>query len=154
MNRQDQIGGWVWFCWGLFIVFGSLISLKIGTANDPGPGLFPFLAGILLTVFSLAVFLKATFQKKSGEKNVRDLWANLHWKKVLYTIAILFVYALLLESVGFLLITLLLFIFLFRKIEPQKWKLVIGLSVLASFGAYLIFDRILQVQLPRGLFGF
>jgi hypothetical protein len=98
--------------------------------------------------------LKATFQKKSGEKNVRDLWANLHWKKVLYTIAILFVYALLLESVGFLLITLLLFIFLFRKIEPQKWKLVIGLSVLASFGAYLIFDRILQVQLPRGLFGF
>jgi putative tricarboxylic transport membrane protein len=71
-----------------------------------------------------------------------------------YTIAILFVYALLLESVGFLLMTLLLFIFLFRRIEPQKWKFVTGVSVLASVGAYLIFDRILQVQLPRGFFGF
>jgi len=154
MNRQDQIGSLVWLFVGVFIILGSLTSLKIGTANDPGPGLFPFLAGILLTVFSLTIFLKATFQKKSGKTNVRDLWATLHWKKVVYTITVLFIYALLLESAGFLLMTLLLFIFLFRKIEPQKWKLVIGLSVLASVGAYLIFDRMLQVQLPRGLFGF
>jgi len=122
--------------------------------NDPGPGLFPFLAGMLLIVFSLSVFLKATFQKESGKKNIRQLWATSHLKKVLYTIAVLLIYTLLLERVGFLLMTLLLFIFLLRKIEPQKWRLVIGLSVLASVGAYLMFDRILQVQLPRGLFGF
>lgn len=154
MNRLDQIDSLVWLLVGVLIILGSLTSLKIGTANDPGPGLLPFLSGILVTVFSLTVFLKATFQKRSEEKNVRNLWANLDWKKVVYTIAALFVYALLLERVGFLFMTLLLFIFLFRKIEPQKWKLVIGLSVFASVGAYLIFDRMLQVQLPRGLFGF
>ena len=154
MNRLDQIGSLVWLFVGMLIILGSLTSLKIGTANDPGPGLFPFLAGILVTVFALTIFLRATFQRRSEKKNVHNLWANLHWKKVMYTIVVLFVYALLLESVGFLLMSLLLFIFLFRKIEPQKWKLVIGLSVLASVGAYLIFDRILQVQLPRGLFGF
>jgi putative tricarboxylic transport membrane protein len=154
MNRQDQIGSLVWLFCGLLIVLGSLTSLRIGTMNDPGPGLFPFLAGLLLIGFSLTGFLKATFQKESGEKNIRQLWAASHWKKVLYTIAILLIYTLLLEKVGFLLMTLLLFIFLFRKIEPQKWRLVIGLSVLASVGAYLIFDRILQVQLPRGLLGF
>jgi len=154
MNRLDQVGSLVWLFVGMLIILGSLLSLKVGTANDPGPGLFPFLAGILLTVFSLTIFLKATFQKRSERKSVHNLWAIPHWKKVAYTIAVLFIYALLLERVGFLFMTLLLFIFLFRKIEPQKWKLVIGLSVLASVGAYLIFDRILQVQLPRGLFGF
>jgi putative tricarboxylic transport membrane protein len=154
MNRQDQIGSLVWFFGGLFIVLGSLTSLKIGTANDPGPGLFPFLAGIVVTGFSLAIFLKATFQKNSGKKNVRDLWATLQWRKVVYTIAILVIYSLLLESAGFLLTTLLLFIFLFRKIEPQRWRFVIAVSVFTSTGAYLIFDRVLQVQLPKGLLGF
>jgi putative tricarboxylic transport membrane protein len=154
MNRLDQVSSLVWLFAGILIILGSLLSLKVGTANDPGPGLFPFLAGMLLTAFSLTVFLKATFQKRSEKENLHNLWATLHWKKVAYTIAVLFVYALLLERVGFLFMTLLLFIFLFRKIEPQKWKLVIGLSVLASVGAYLIFDRMLQVQLPRGFFGF
>ncbi len=154
MNRQDQIGSLVWLFVGVLIILGSLTSLKIGTVIDPGPGLFPFLAGIWVTVFSVSIFLKATFQKRSKKKNMRDLWTNLHWKKVVYTLAVLFAYALLLKSIGFLLMTLLLFIFLFRKIEPQKWSLVIGLSVLASVGAYLIFDRIMQVQLPRGLLGF
>jgi len=154
MKRPNQIGSLVWIFVGILIILGSLTSLKIGTANDPGPGLFPLLAGLSLTVFSSAIFLRATFQRIPEKKNVRSLWATLHWKKVVYTITVLFIYTLLLESAGFLLMTLLLFIFLFRKIEPQKWKLVIGLSVLASLGAYLIFDRILQVQLPRGLFGF
>jgi putative tricarboxylic transport membrane protein len=154
MNRLDQVSSLVWLFAGILIILGSLLSLRVGTANDPGPGLFPVLAGILLTAFSLTVFLKATFQERSQEKNVRALWAIPHRRKVVYTIAVLFVYAILLERVGFLFMTLLLFIFLFRKIEPQKWKLVIGLSILASVGAYLIFDRILQVQLPRGLFGF
>jgi putative tricarboxylic transport membrane protein len=154
MNRLDQVSSLVWLFAGILVVLGSLLSLRVGTANDPGPGLFPFLAGILMAAFSLTIFLKATFQKRSQEKNVRTLWAIPHWKKVVYTLAVLFVYAILLEKVGFLFMTLSLFVFLFRKIEPQKWKLVIGLSVLASAGAYLIFDRILQVQLPRGLFGF
>ncbi len=154
MNRLDQVSSLVWLFVGILIILGSHLSLKVGTVNDPGPGLFPFLAGILMAAFSLTIFLKTTFQKRSEEKDVRILWAIPHWKKVLYTVAVLFVYAILLERVGFLFMTLLLLIFLLRKIEPQKWKLVMGLSVLASVGAYLIFDRILQVQLPRGLFGF
>jgi len=154
MNRQDQISSFVWFFIGLLIVVGSVTSLKIGTVSDPGAGFCPLLAGILLTGFSLVIFLMATFEKISEKNNLRQLWAGLNWPKIVYTMIALLSYALLLETAGFLLVTLLLFVFLLRKIEPQKWKLVVGLSVIASVGAYLIFDRLLQIQLPRGVLGF
>jgi putative tricarboxylic transport membrane protein len=154
MNRRDQIGSVVWGGAGLLIIVGSLSSLKVGSVHDPGPGLFPLMAGILLAGFSGAVFLKAAFQKGVEKGHLGQLWVGLDGPKVAYTIAALLAYTLLLETVGFLLVTLLLFIFLFRRIEPQSWQRVIVLSVLASVGAYLIFDRALQVQLPRGLLGF
>jgi hypothetical protein len=73
----------VWLLVGVLIILGTLASLKIGTANDPGPGLLPFLSGILLSIFSITILIKATFQKESEKKNVRQLRANLHWKKVM-----------------------------------------------------------------------
>jgi hypothetical protein len=50
--------------------------------------------------------------------------------------------------------TALLLLFLFRAIEPQKWKMAIGLAISSSVGFYLLFDRVLQVSLPKGIFGF
>ncbi len=154
MKRRDQIGSVVWAVTGLLIIVGSLTSLRVGTLNEPGPAFFPLMAGIFLAGLSVAVFLKASFSRGAEEGSVRRLWAGLHWPKIVYTVASLLLYTLMLETVGFLLTTLLLFIFLFRSVEPQPWQRVIALSVLASVGAYLIFDRALQVQLPRGFLGF
>jgi len=154
MNRKDLVSSLIWLVIGLSIIIGSVSSLEIGTANEPGPALFPLLAGIFVSFLSSLILLKAAFAKTSEKWSLRKLWEGLNWPKIFYTIGALLIYAIMLEIVGFLLMTLLLFIFLFRKIEPQKWKLTIGLSILASVGAYLLFDRLLQAQLPRGFLGF
>ena len=154
MNRQDQLSSLVLFLIGLFIITASFSMLKIGSLLNPGPGLFPGLTGFLLIVFSLAILLRATFGHTSEEKGVRSLWAGLNWPKVLYTTGVLLIYAIALNMIGFLIMTLLLLIFLLRIVEPKKWKLTITVSILASVISYLIFDRILQVQLPRGFIGF
>jgi putative tricarboxylic transport membrane protein len=154
MNRKDLLSSLIWMSIGLSIIIGSVSSLEIGTASEPGPALFPLLAGVLISFLSLVILLKAAFAKTSEKWSPRELWEGLNWPKIFYTIGALLIYAIMLERVGFLLMTLLLFIFLFIKIEPQKWKLAIGLSILASVGSYLIFDRLLQAQLPRGLLGF
>jgi putative tricarboxylic transport membrane protein len=154
MNRKDLVSSLIWFFIGLSIIIGSVSFLEIGTASEPGPALFPLLAGVLISFLSSIILLKAAFANASEKWSPRKLWEGLNWPKMFYTIGALLIYAIMLEIVGYLLMTLLLLIFLFRKIEPQKWELTIGLSILASVGSYLIFDRLLQAQLPRGFWGF
>ena len=153
MDKRDLVSSLVWFSVGLFIVFGSL-SLEIGTLNNPRSGLFPLIAGSLLSLFSLVILTQATLAKTSEKKSLSKLFAGSDWRKVLYTIGALLIYSITLDTIGFLVVTLLLLIFLFRGIEPQKWKIAIGLSLLASVVSYLLFDRALQLQLPRGFLGF
>jgi putative tricarboxylic transport membrane protein len=154
MNKKDFIGGLVWLVTGAAIMVGSLLSLEVGTANEPGPGLLPLIAGIVVSLLALVVLLKSILVKTQKEWNLRNSWQRSTGMKLFYTAGSLLIYAAMLERVGFLLMTLLLLLFLFRKIEPQRWKVAMALSVVASMGSYLVFDRLLQAQLPRGIFGF
>jgi putative tricarboxylic transport membrane protein len=154
MNRRDQLSGLVWLLAGLCITIGSLYSLRIGTTREPGPGLFPLIAGISLSLFSLTILIKATLVRILDKKSLGELWTGLNWKGICYVVAALLIYAVMLERIGFLLLTTLLLVYLFRAIEPQKWKLAIGLSILASILSYVVFDRLLEGQLPRGFLGF
>jgi len=154
MDKQDKVSGWVWLITGLLIVIGSISLLDVGTFYNPGPGLFPLMTGALLGFLSFMILIRATLNKATEKGNLRELWAGLKWQKMLYTIGALFIYSLIIDRIGFLLTTFLLLIFLFRAIEPQRWRVVIGSSVLISIVFYLVFDRLLQVQLPRGFWGF
>ncbi len=154
MDTKDFIGGLVWLVAGTAIMVGSLLSLDVGTANEPGPGLLPLIAGIVVTLLALVILLKAILVTAKREWKVRDSWKGFKGKKLFYAAGSLLIYAAMLERVGFLLMTLLLLLFLFRKIEPQTWKVTIALSIVASMGSYLVFDRLLQAQLPKGFLGF
>jgi len=68
--------------------------------------------------------------------------------------ASLFVYALLMETIGFVLITLLLFIYLLGIIEKKSWFYTIFVSIVVTVISYLIFETWLQSQLPKGLLAF
>ena len=154
MNRQDQLSGLVWLLVGLLVIIGSLSFLRIGTTHEPGPGLFPLIAGISLSLFSLIILIKGTLVRISEKRSLGELWAGSNWKGICCVVAALLIYAAMLERVGFLLLTAILLVYLFRAIEPQKWKLAIGLSILASIVSYVVFDRLLEGQLPRGFLGF
>ena len=154
MNRQDQISSFLWLLMGLFIIIVSVFSLSIGTVADPGPGLFPLIMGVALSSLSLVILIKSTFEKSIERKTLDKLWTGLKWPKMFYTIGALLVYIIILDKIGFLLTTFFLLIFLMRVIEPQKWRLVIGLSILASVGSYVLFGRLLEMELPTGFIGF
>jgi uncharacterized membrane protein len=54
------------------------------------------------------------------------------------------------ETVGFILVTLLLFIFLLGIIEKKRWFFTVFVSIVVTVIAYLIFEVWLKSQLPRG----
>ncbi len=151
--RKYQIGSAVFL-----LAVGALFSfeartLKIGRIVQPGPGFFPFWLGLALMLLSLMLLLQCMRGKIIVETDGTPLWKGLQWPKVIFLLGVLLLYALFLESLGYLLATFLLMFFLFRGIETQKWSVVIAGSVVTSLFTYILFRLWLQVQLPLGLWG-
>jgi putative tricarboxylic transport membrane protein len=150
MRRHDLISSALLFFVGLFTVVIAP-QYDLGTASTPGAGLMPFLSGSLMCFFAVLTFLKA-YRHKSGE--VKKIWADIQFKKLIFVLIILFLYALFLEKVGFLISTFLLIFLLLRSVDPRPWLMSLLGGGLTSILSYLIFETWLKAQLPRGIFGF
>lgn len=149
MNR-DRWSALFWLGVACCICFGA-VRLSLGEARNPGLGFFPFYTGAILGILSIILFV----QSRGGLKTAAPaaMWADKGKAvKVLLTVAALLIYAVGMEYLGFVLSTILFLGFLLRVIEPQKWPLVIGGSLLASFASYGIFALWLKADLPKGFF--
>jgi putative tricarboxylic transport membrane protein len=151
MGRADQFSSLFWFVLGLAVLFPSY-RLGLGTLTSPGPGFLPFWCGLILSALSLGVFFHRLFTPSGGEsQEIRKLWGGVRWVRGVFVVAALLVYTLVFSSLGYLLSTLALLLFLFKTIEPQRWAVAVGGAVLASLISFIVFALWLDVQLPRGI---
>ena len=104
---------------------------------------------------SLIQFLSNVFSKpKIIEPGSRKgLFTEPGWRKVLYVILALAVYAFFFESGGFLICTFFLMIFLLAS-TARRWPIVLMGSLLITLLSYLLFEKVLTVGFPRGVLGF
>jgi putative tricarboxylic transport membrane protein len=149
MKNPDQTSSLFWLVVGIGITIGSL-KYGFGTFVSPGAGFITFFAGAILCFLSL-ILLIASVRNRELQAGFGDLWKGLEVGKVLYVLSLLAVYALVLQTLGFLVSTFLLLALLFRVKADYSLGKVILLSFLISSGAYLIFDFWLRVQLPKGI---
>jgi len=118
-----------------------------------GSGLWPqFLLGILIVLIALNIF--NSIRKYRKEENKRDFSISFHslfTNKLVIGSIIIGVYSLILDYFGYLLSTI-LFIFLYMTLLSEK-RLVFKIvtSLVATLVIYIIFARVLQVPLPRGI---
>jgi len=63
-------------------------------------------------------------------------------------------YYLFLNSLGFNLVSFFLTAFLFAFYASRRWPAAIGLAVITTGLAYLLFEVLLEGNLPKGLLGF
>ncbi len=154
MRRFDLIGSFIWIALGIGLCVGA-IPLKLGGLHKPGPGLMPFMTGGLLTLFGFILMFSCLHKGLGGEGEgtAKKIWVKDHWKSILFTLSALFGYALLLETLGFLIITFLFFFFLFEVGEPKKWVRSLIFSGVVSGLSYLIFCSWLKILFPRGILG-
>ena len=150
MRRHDLISSTVWFCAGLFITLYAP-QFDLGTASAPGTGFMPFLAGIIMCIFSAVTFGQAYFNK---DRAYEKIWDNIQFQKLIFVALGLLIYTFFLDIVGFLICTFLLILFFIRFVGSENWfKSIIG-AILTSIFCYLLFDKWLQANLPRGILGF
>ena len=75
------------------------------------------------------------------------------WPRVVLTLAAIVGYTLLLESLGYILATLLLLGSLLVLLR-QRVVVTVAVAVVGAVGTYTLFHTWLKVPLPRGIFGF
>lgn len=120
--------------------------------HDVGPGLFPLLAGVaglLCGLFgSIVLWLKKSWTVSTEHC---DSTIELASCKLAAVVA---VYIFLTSWLGFTLSTALFSVCVAWLFGARKWLTIILVSIGVSAGTYLIFVRLLSVDLPRGLMGF
>lgn len=172
LRKENWLSGF-WIVCGLAICIASY-RLSLGSLNDPGPGMFPFIAGSVLCVLSMVEWWNTTrayrraahslTQRVGGgttgaransAEAVEPLFANrVGAFKAAAIIVALLIYALAMEHLGFILSTTLFIAFLLWLVERQRWYVIVFGSVLSAMATYLVFKVWLETALPIGLLGF
>jgi len=148
---RDQISSLFWLAISIFVCVVS-IQAHVGTFRSPGPGFLPFWSGVALGAFAI-ILAVTSFLKKEREK-VTEQSIEVKWIKVIFVLASLFVYSVLLNRLGYLITTFGLMLFLFSlTVRPKMW-IWVGSAILTTVVTYFIFYIWLNVQLPRGKLGF
>ncbi len=143
----------------LLMVIGlvfCLFSVKVGLGRvkDPGPGLIPFVSGCVLIGLSLCTMLFEA--KPGGEKDgkARPDKIGVRLGLPVLVLICLLIYALLMETLGFLMSTFFFLTFLFKMSEKRSWKVALAASILTTASSYALFGYLLEVGLPEGFLGF
>ena len=152
MGRADRISAVFWLCFAVLVSIESY-RLGLGTLHKPGPGFLFFWTSIFLGIMSLIVLIRAWVAKKT-EESKESIFGKQNTRKIIFVLISLFLYAIFMETMGFIPVTLLLFIFLLGIIEKKRWFFTAFVSIVVTACAYLIFETWLKSQLPKGFLEF
>lgn len=152
MKYADVISGVFWLALGILLFIWSA-GHQIGNIVNPGPGFYPLGLGLLLIFLSLILLAGKARRCFTNVEEVPRLFATGGWKKIGYTVLVLLLGTFLFESIGYLLTIFLFMVFLMLGRELRSWKKTLLIAILATLGIYVVFVRLLEQPLPRGLLG-
>jgi putative tricarboxylic transport membrane protein len=149
MGIRDYMIGLVGFLFGVFI-FCMTLDFPSLEGGHPGPALFPRILSILFAICGLVLIIQDVKAdgSKPNKKPFFPGWAPA-WNAIA-VIAVVVVYILLVEILGFILTCFILFSLLMKKLGVRIVPSVV-LSLIVTMGVYLLFHKMLMVPLPWGL---
>ena len=150
MKLRDLLSGLFWLAISVYVCLEA-VRTNVGSFKVPGPGFLPFWGGVSLGTFSILLMISRFLKKRQeGEESP---WKGIEWQKVIMVLVILFAYAIVLTTLGYLIATFGLMLLLLGSIErtPLWIKLVSSLLIVSL--SYLLFSVWLGIPLPKGILG-
>jgi hypothetical protein len=147
-----------------WIIIGIAICLYaykmgLGSFREPGAGFIAFVTGLFLMLMGALIVMgrKRIPQRapKDEKREIRDSESSFTGSpafKLAYGVALLLLYALLLEPLGYILTTFLVMFGLFYDPSRRRSGLAFTASLLSTGMTYVVFEMWLHTQLPRGVF--
>jgi len=148
MKQYDIYCGLLLLATAIFVI-GASLKMGLGDVGSPKPGFFPFLVGFLLFFLSLGIIILA-LKERHKDPTFKE-WSSLR-VSVLLTLAVLIVYAISLEFLGYIVGSFFLFLYLFKVPAGKKWVVSIFMAMVVVSLSYYIFGVLLQAQFPKGIF--
>jgi putative tricarboxylic transport membrane protein len=145
--KGDIVASLVGALAGIGVVTASL-TLSIGTLSKPQPGLFPLLGGVGLFILSSILLVQTWRGRSTGTEAFGEL------RRPASLVAAMGVYVAILDPVGYVLATALIAGIVLRVLGVTSWRAVGVGSVALSAGTYLLFARVLGIELPAGMLAF
>jgi Tripartite tricarboxylate transporter TctB family len=145
---RDLVSGLFWLAVAIFAVAQG-VSLGLGMLQRPGPGFFPFWGGVVLGLLSMTLVVRAAMEHGAGEQ----VSLKLESSKPVVAVGAVLIYLFFLETLGFVAVTVLLLLLLFR-LERRAWAFSAASAVGGALAAYALFELWLKTQLPAGPLGF
>ena len=157
MNKQLLVEG-------ILILFISLISVVEGVKlvfyKDPsifydpvGPGLYTLLLAIFLVATSAAHFVISSYKKPPDIK--KDVLVSREMRiRLISTVVNCAIYIFLISKFGYLVASLIFFLFQFRIQGIKSWLFNLILTVVITITYYFVFVKYCSLIFPRGLLEF
>ncbi|MBM4278094.1 MAG: tripartite tricarboxylate transporter TctB family protein [Deltaproteobacteria bacterium] len=151
MKKRDILSSLFWMAVSIGVCYGGY-GLDLGTLHDPGSGFMFFWVGIIMIGLSIGLLIRA-IKRPAVAGELKIFRTGIRWGKVVSTLVALMLYAYVFVPLGFILSTVLLLIFLFKAVEPQRWSWAILGAMISTLAAYGVFHLWLRSPLPKGFLG-
>jgi putative tricarboxylic transport membrane protein len=148
--KKWNAGVWAGIGVSLFSLTFLLLSLEFSYTGPagPGPGFLPlWISGIMLVLSFF--YIVESVKDKNGTGEVMPRGTAL--KSVLFVLACLVLYLILMPILGFIAASVLFLFTLF--VRHYKWHASIGAAVVVAFLLFWLFGSVLNVDLPESTFG-
>ena len=137
----------VWIVLGLAIV-AVAPRYTIMTADGPGGGLVPMLAGLVVACCGFLLLLRPSESRRSSGHRETD---GCGLRLIVGGLAAI---TLLMPRLGFVLTVIPIVAVLIQVVDRKSWWSALLTSVIATLAIYFLFTRLLASALPRGPLGF
>lgn len=148
-----KVEGLFWLAIGVTLC-GLAWRVNLGSFHEPGPGFVAFVTGLFISSIGLVLLLSEVLSRvtpgNSGALN--QAFQNVSWQRLAYTMTLLIIYALLLNTLGYIITTFLVMWGLFHDWEKNRLASSILASLVTVGVTYAVFEVWLHCQFPRGIF--
>ena len=151
-NQKDYFAGMLLSIVGGSFAWGAYANYDIGSASSMGPGYFPLLLGVILTIMGICVVFQSLLSRAPDGGKVGPI----AWRQLACILGANIVFGALLAGVpalGIPAFGLVVAIFALVPIASLAggtvvWKEVIVLAAVLATGSYLMFIKLLSLQFP------
>lgn len=143
MGDGDRLSGFLLLLFGLYYGYETW-QLSFGGFRQPDSGFFPSCLALALLGTSM-VIVAGSFRAGRVAQRVRFERIG----RVVVAVAVLLLYVVVLNPVGYLISTFLVMMLLLRGLERLRWRTSLGIALPAVVLSYFVF-RWLGVPLPPG----
>ena len=154
MGRESKVAGIV--AGLLLAITGALVAWSTSQMRVPpmhakvGPQVFPYFAAAALAFLGICFIVQAL--RNGSEKLAADT-EQTEWMSLTLIIAGFAVEIALIKPLGFILASSLLFLCVSFGFGSRRYLRDVIVALLLSTAAYLIFTKLLNLQLPAGILG-